>query len=492
MSLFSIANFDESMTSLPSGGGECNIIEVDTLTELKTKTADEALGKIYFVKKDESSNDLNQYYVYDFTKSQFITLGEGGESVIKVYEYLDELPYPASLEEFKAMFGKIYYVKKIRWFDEIVNTVADLDSLSSNDLSKVLADNNIYKYDTDNSKWVIATAGTDYEVINENSYFVANTAALKDWIALGKTEESFDIAIKDESMNPYTALITDSISLETMSQYFEDTFSIVENIDNVTEEGIIYYVINGNIDYSSGYYYFYKEEPHYIDLTSMKTLPALVASMYTKMHDPVDTASNTFISKPTTVTSIENHDSTEKPGDVLYTSINEELYWNRDILFTGIGCKDKYNGGSYFHNYASNLVIANNIYNMTNAKYTGTVDINTLIAIFSGYPMITGTHFIGSGDHINDVKYNYAFKIEFFENSEKGTSAKCYYLDVSEDVKYVEATNLTAFKNGVTYYTKEGDAYTAVTGDFVSGTTYYTQEPVYTPIVKVETYAVSE
>ena len=514
MSLFSIANFDESMTSLPSGGGECNIIEVDTLTELKAKTADEALGKIYFVKKDESSNDLNHYYVYDFTKSQFITLGEGGESVIKEYEYLDELPYPASLDEFKAMFGKIYIVKKIRKdnYGFSINSVStieemkerDVDSSKDGDVIKVLEDGNIYKYVATNNEWVIATAGTDYKFINENFYFVANIAALKDWIALGNTEESFDTQIKSRWMKPYTALITDSISLETMRENLGDMFSIVENIDNVTKEGIIYYVINDTPDYDSGYYFFYEEKPCYIALESMKTLPALVALMYTKMHDPIDTskfllsdtafntfltnqdADATFLAKPTTVTSIDIHNTEEQIGDNLYC-FNQGVgtMSNRNILFTGIG-KNLASNSATDKNMMDNIIIGNCVNNMTLSDQSGKIDDRTLTAIFSGYPMITGDYFVSSEAKLFKTEFNYVFKIKFSNNN----TAKCYYWDVNEDVTYTEATGITAFASGTTYYTKEGDTYTAVTGDFVSGTTYYTQEPVYTPVVKVKTYAV--
>ena len=515
MSLFSIANFDESMTSLPSGGGECNIIEVDTLTELKAKTADEALGKIYFVKKDESGNDLNHYYVYDFTKSQFITLGEGGESVIKVYEYKDELPYPASLEEFKAMFGKIYVLKKIRkdnygFSIDSVSTIEemkerDVDSSKDGDVIKVLEDGNIYKYVATNNEWVIATAGTDYKVINENSYFVANIAALKDWIALGNTEESFDTQIKNGWVYPYTALITDSISLETMESWLEEyniNFQIISTPFEVTEANKIY-CIKGD-----GFYtYLYLNENNKvtpIPLTSMKTLPALVALMYTKMHDPIDTskfllsdtafntfltnqdADATFLAKPTTVTSIDIHNTEEQIGDNLYR-FNQGVgtLSNRNILFTGIGNNLASNSATD-KNMMDNIIIGNCVNNMTLSDQSGKIDDRTLTAIFSGYPMITGDYFVDSGAKLFKTEFNYVFKIKFSNNN----TAKCYYWDVNEDVTYIEATGITAFASGTTYYTKEGDTYTAVTGDFVSGTTYYTQEPIYTPVVKVKTYAV--
>ena len=437
MSLFSIANFDESMTSLPSGGGECNIIEVDTLTELKAKTADEALGKIFFVKKDESNNDLNQYYVYDFTKSQFITLGEGGESVIKVYEYLDELPYPASLEEFKAMFGKIYVVKKIRMdnynYDIYsVSTIEemkglDVDSSKDGAVIKVLKDGNIYKYVATNNEWVIATAGTDYQVINENSYFVADSAALKDWIAKGNTEESFDSEIEDELMYPYTALITDSISLETMRNYLGDKFSIVANIDNVTEEGIIYYVKNGNADYSRGYYYFYKEEPHYIGLESIKTLPALVAYTFAMA---ASNSSSGGSPTPTVTTSFSSNTSGENLGDTFYRlNANKDLnngeitWWNNDILYTQSNViKIADPAGRY-------SIVANNIRTMLDNNDTK-LNQTQLISIFSGYPMISGKYWSNSSGGLSSANYQYAFKVSLSSDNGKYTLA-CYYMDVS-------------------------------------------------------------
>ena len=425
MSLFSIANFDESMTSLPSSGGECNIIEVDTLTELKAKTADEALGKIFFVKKDESGNDLNQYYVYDFTKSQFITFGEGGESVIKVYKYEDELPYPASLEEFKAMFGKIYVVKKIRKFNNnTVKTVADLDSLGNESLSKVLADNNIYKYDTDNSKWVIATAGTDYKVINENFYFVANIAALKDWIALGNTEESFDTQIKNEWMDPYTALITDSISLETMKYWLGDNLEIVNSESEVTEANKIYCVNFGDDGYD--YYYLNNQgKVTSIPLINMKTLPALVAYTFVMA---TSNSSSGGSPTPTVTTSFSSNTSGENLGDTFYrlnpnNTSGELTWWNDNILYTQSNVIDIADPAGRYS------IVANNIRTMLDNNDTK-LNQTQLISIFSGYPMISGEYWSNSSGDLSSANYQYAFKVSLSLDNGKYTLT-CYYMDVS-------------------------------------------------------------
>ena len=51
-----------------------------------------------------------------------------------------------------------------------------------------------------------------------------------------------------------------------------------------------------------------------------------------------------------------------------------------------------------------------------------------------------------------------------------------YFLTGQREAAYTEATGLTAFAAGTTYYTKDGDGYTEVTDGttFASGTTYYT------------------